>query len=307
MRVVFMGTPEFAVPILESLTRDYQVVGVYTRPDRPGGRGQQFQMSPVKRLALGRGLPLFQPPSLKVGEERDRLGRLAPELIVVAAFGLLLPPEVLALPPFSCLNVHPSLLPRYRGPAPVQAALLAGDEVVGISLMLMDQGLDTGPLLAQLPLPVLPQDNAGTLMARLAEVAVGLLRETLPRWLQGEVTPQPQPCQGVSYSRRIAKGDGELDWSLPALGLWRRVRAFTPWPGAFTLWQGKQLKIASARPILGEMGEPGRVRGLGRGAGVETGQGVLELKTVQLEGKRPLSIEDFLRGQRSFIGALLGK
>lgn len=302
-----MGTPEFGVAVLAALLREHEVVGVYTRPDRPAGRGLRLTESPVKQLAVARGLPVYQPATLRDPEERACLARLAPEVIVVAAFGMILPPEVIRLPPRGCLNVHPSLLPRHRGPAPVPAALLAGDEVTGVSIMLMDEGVDTGPVLAQRELPIMPEDNTGTLMEKLGRLGGELLLEVLPRWERGEIIPRPQDHSQATYSRIIRKEEGELDWHLPAVELWRRVRAFNPSPGTWTWWQGKRLKILAAFPYLEIAAEPGRVVALPHGAGVGCGEGVLELYEVQLEGKRPLPISEFLRGRRDFVGSFLGR
>jgi len=282
-----MGTPEFGAAVLEALLGEHEVVGVYTREDRPAGRGLRLTESPVKRLAAARGLPVYQPRTLRRPEEQARLAELNPEAVVVAAFGLILPPEVLNLPPYGCLNVHPSLLPRHRGPAPVAAALLAGDEVTGVSIMLMDEGVDTGPVLARRELPILPEDDARSLTEKLGRLGGELLLEVLPRWQRGEIVPQPQDHSRATYSRMIRKEEGELDWRLPALELWRRVRAFNPSPGTWTLWRGRRLKVLSAFPRPDVAAEPGRVVALPGGVGVGTGQGVLELREVQLEGSGP--------------------
>jgi len=303
-----MGTPGFAAPILERLLQDgHEVVAVYTTPDRAAGRGQQLSQSPIKRLALERGLPLVQPSSLRPPQEAERLAQLQPEAIVLAAYGLLLPQVVLDIPPWGCLNVHPSLLPRHRGPSPVAAAILAGDEVTGVTIMLMDRGLDTGPLLAQRQLYIWDEDTTASLTMRLADLGAALLSEVLPRWQQGELVPQPQDEAQATYSQLISKEAGEMDWGLPALQLWRQVRAFQPWPGSYIWWQGRRLKILEAIPLPGEGGDVGRVVALGAEppVGVVTGEGVLGLRRVQLEGKRPLEIAEFLRGQRSFLGSRL--
>jgi len=309
VRLIFLGTPEFAVPILERLLQDgHEVVAVYTRPEAAAGRGQRLTQSPVKRLAVERGLRVAQPTSLRPPQEVERLAQLQPEAIVLAAYGLLLPQAVLDVPPLGCLNVHPSLLPRHRGPSPVAAAILAGDEVTGVSIMLMDSGLDTGPVLAQRQLSIRDEDTTGSLTMRLAGLGAGLLSEVLPRWQRGELATQPQDEAKATYSQLIAKEAGEMDWHLPAPQLWRQVRAFQPWPGSYTWWRGRRLKILEAIPLPGGGGEVGRVVALGAGqppAGVVTGEGVLGLRRVQLEGKRPLEIAEFLRGQRSFLGSQL--
>ena len=305
-----MGTPYYAVPTLDGLVQGgYEVVAVYTQPDRPVGRGRRLAASPVKRAALGYGLTVFQPLSLSQPEERDRLAVLRPDLMVVAAFGQLLPRSVLDIPPVGCLNVHPSLLPRHRGASPVAAAILAGDEVTGVSIMLMDEGMDTGPILSQQEVPVLPRDTTGSLTESLAQIGARLLvTEALPLWLLGKLTPQPQDNARATYSAQIGKESGTIDWHLPAVELWRRVRAFQPWPGCHTNWKGKLVRIVEAIPLPGE-GEPGRVVSLDvEGAaliGVQTGDGVLGLVQLQLEGKRVMGADEFIRGQRDLVGALL--
>jgi methionyl-tRNA formyltransferase len=304
-----MGTPEFALPALDRLVSGgHEVLAVYTQPDKPAGRGRGLVSSAVKKAALDYGLPVWQPPSLRPPEERERLADLRPEVIVVAAFGLLLPQNILDIPPFGCLNIHPSLLPRHRGSSPVAAAILAGDEITGVSIMLLDKGMDTGPLLAQQEVTISPQDTTGSLMAKLAQLGGQLLMQTLPLWLEGKLTPQPQDNEKATYSRLITKEEGELDWQRPAIELWRKVRAFQPWPGCYTTWQGRRLKVMEVTPLSGG-GEPGRVIAIeetrGITVGVQAGEGVLGLLQLQLEGKRVMSAEEFVRGQRGFIGALL--
>ncbi len=312
MRVVFMGTPEFAVPSLERLLLNhYTVVAVYTQPDKPAGRGRALVPSPVKKVAQNWGLPVVQPASLKTEEAVRQLAEFKPEVIVVAAFGQILPPPVLDIPRHSCINIHASRLPRYRGAAPVAAAILAGDEFTAISLMLMEKGLDTGPVLAQAQIPISPSDTTGSLTAKLSRIAAPLLLEILPRWLRGELTPRPQNDAEATFCAPIAKEEGEIDWKQPALELWRRVRAFQPWPGCYTRWQGRQLKIIEAVPLPEEASpEVGQVVALnladkGLAFGIGTGQGVLGVRRVQLEGKQALSATEFQRGQRQLIGALL--
>lgn len=306
-----MGTPEFAIPVLKALIDgSYSVVAVYTRPDKRAGRGQQIVPSPVKRLALSQGLEVVQPHSLKAIDAIEKLARFAPELIVVAAFGQILPPEILGLPKFGCLNVHPSLLPRYRGPSPIATAILQGDEVTGVTIMLLDAGMDSGPILAQREVPISAENTAGSLTEKLAQVGAQLLMETLPLWIEGQIEARAQEESQASYTRAIIKSDGEIDWRLPALELWRRVRAFDPWPGCYAWWRGKRLKLVKVVPLVGEKSaEPGRVVALSSPApatiGVGTGDGILGLVRVQLEGKREISVEEFVRGQRDFVGSYL--
>ena len=309
MRIVFMGTPDFSVPSLESLARgEHEVVAVYTQPDRPAGRGRSLVPSPVKKAAMDLGLEVLQPPSLRQPEEVQRLADLRPDVIVVAAFGQLLRQPVLDIPPYDCLNIHPSLLPRHRGASPVAAAILAGDDVTGVSIMLMDRGMDTGPLLAQQQVPIMPRDTTGSLTDSLAQIGARLLMVSLPLWLAGKLEPQPQDNALDTYSEQIGKESGLIDWRCPAVELWRRVRAFQPWPSSYSTWQGKVLKFVEAIPLAGD-GEPGRVvRAPEDGlcpVGVHTAEGTLGLVQLQLEGKRAMSAEEFIRGQREFVGALL--
>lgn len=306
-RIIFMGTPDFAVPVLQALAQTtHHLVGVYTRPDKPAGRGNQLQSSPIKQLALAHGLPIFQPASLRKPEAIEQLRALAPDVIIVAAFGLLLPPEVLAIPPRGCINTHASLLPRHRGAAPIPAAILAGDPETGVTLMQMDAGIDTGPILAQRAIPIAEQDTTATLTPKLAHLAAGLLIETLPRILAGEIPLQPQDDSRATFARMIRKEEGRIDWAQPAIEIARRVRAFNPWPSAYTFWNGTQLKIlyASASDFKTDA-EPGRVIQWQKEIAVATGKGALILREVQLAGKRAMQIEEFVRGQKLFVGSVL--
>jgi len=311
VRTVFMGTPQFAVTILECLLQSsYQVVAVYTQPDRAAGRGRPVVFPQVKRMALERGIPVIQPETFRSREVVKELASLQPELIVVAAFGSILPPEVLSLPKFGCLNVHASLLPRHRGPSPVANTILCGDELTGVTIMLMDTGLDTGPILAQEKVGISFMDTAGSLSAKLADVGVGLLLQTLPRWLEGKTKPQAQAESQATYSKLITSEDAEIAWNLSALELWRMVRAYNPWPSCYTWCQGKRFRIHKAIPLGdGGNGEIGKVIALAEqpGVGVVTKQGILGLCQIQLEGKRAMSVTDFVRGKRDFIGCILGR
>ena len=314
MRVIFMGSPEFAVPSLEHLIlNQYQVVAVYIRPDKRAGRGRPLGFSPVKRAALTRKLTVVQPGSLKKGEVLAQLADFHPDIIVVAAFGQILPQAALDIPKYGCINIHPSLLPRFRGASPVAAAILAGDDFTGVSIMLMDAGLDTGPILARAQIPISAQDTTGSLTAKLSLIAACLLGDVLPRWLRGTLTPQPQNEAEAAYSSPLSKQEGEIDWHLPAIEIWRRVRAFYPWPGCYTKWRGKQLKVIEVVPLPGERNlEVGQViastPALDRvkaAFGVGTRDGILGVLRVQLEGRRIMSAAEFLRGQRQFIEAIL--
>ncbi len=310
MRVVFMGTPEFSVLPLEHLVlNQYQVAAVYTQPDRLAGRGRSLVSSLVKKAAEGLGLPVVQPAGFKKEEAVAELAGFKPDVIVVAAFGKILPQSVLDIPAYGCINIHPSLLPGYRGAAPVAAAILGGDEFTGVSIMLLDAGMDTGPVLAQAQIPVSALDTTGSLGAKLSLISAQLLLEVLPSWVRGERTPRPQNNAEATYCGTITKEEGEIDWRLPAVDIWRRVRAFQPWPGCYTRWQGKQMKIIEAVPLPGEKNaETGRVVALQKGEagfGVNAGEGVLGVLKVQLEGKRSMSAGEFLRGQQKLVGTIL--
>ncbi len=310
MRVVFMGTPEFAVPSLEHLILDqYQVGAVYTQPDRAAGRGRSLVSSPVKRAAVDWGVPIMQPANFKGAEAVAQLASFQPDVIVVAAFGQILPRSVLDIPACGCINIHPSLRPKFRGASPVAAAILAGEEFTGISIMLMDKGLDTGPVLVQAQTPISTRDTTGSLTAKLSLIAAHLLLEVLPRWVGGELNPRSQDETKTSHTLMFSKQDGEIDWHLPAVDIWRKVRALQPWPGCYTGWQGKQLKIIEAVSLAGEKkAEVGQVVALnqeGAAFGVNTGDGVLGVSKVQLEGKRSMSGAEFLRGHEQLLGTIL--
>ena len=311
MRIVFMGTPEFAVPSLESLiSNGYEVVAVYTQPDKAAGRGRVMEESPIKIAALRYNLNVTQPANMKSAETRALLADLKPDAIIVAAYGQILPLSVLEIPPYGCLNIHPSLLPKYRGVAPVPAAILSGDEFTGVSIMLLDKGVDTGPVLTSVRIPVLPQDTAGSLMEKLSHTGAQLLLDTLPGWFRKEIKSQPQNNADASYTKMLTKEAGDIDWKLPAVQIWRQVRAYQPWPGCYTRWQGKQLKILEAVPLTGE-GTRGAgcvvvVKDSAAAFGVITGDGILGVIQVQLEGKKVVTAKEFLNGQRQFIGAMLG-
>ncbi len=305
-----MGTPAFALPTLAQLCAHYPVVGVVTQPDRPAGRGRKLVAPPVKEMALAEGIALFQPKKLRQVEAIERIRAWAPDLIVVAAFGQILPPAVLRIPRYGALNVHASLLPRWRGAAPIQAAILAGDETTGVTIMQMDEGLDTGPILAQRETAIGPLETAGQLEERLAQMGAELLIEVLPDYLDGRLIPRPQPEEGVTLARRFPKEAARLDWHEEAERLARRVRAFSPKPGAFTTWEGKRLKVLLARPIAAKGPEgaaPGTVFVWDEQPAVVTGGGdALLLLQLQMAGKRPLTGEAFLRGTKKMVGAVLG-
>lgn len=305
-RVVFMGSPDFALPVLESLAEQYDVVGVITQPDRPAGRGRVLTPPPVKQLAIELQLPVIQPRRLREPEAMDTLRSWQPDLIVVAAFGQILRLDVLSLPPFGCVNVHASLLPRWRGAAPIQAAILNGDDKTGITIMLMDPGVDTGPILSQRAIPISPEETAGSLAPRLARLGADLLIETLSVYLSGQLQPQPQDEALASYAPMLKKEDGLLDFSQPAAHLALKVRAFNPWPGAYTIWQGETLKIHQAHAVEpvdhsnGTMPEPGRTTVYSGLPAITTSRGLLALDELQPAGKRSMPGKAFLLGARGW-------
>ena len=311
--IVFMGTPQFAVPSLRALAEGPYMITVVTQPDRPAGRGGKLTSPPVKALAAEFGLPVMQPPSLRDPDFRARLAELRPEVTVLVAYGEYLAPALLDLPRRGSINLHPSLLPRWRGSTPIQSAILAGDEVTGVSIILMDRGLDTGPVLAQKSVPIGAEETQPELAARLAEEGAALLSETLPRWLRDEIEPVPQGEEGATLTRTLQKEDGLLDWDRPAEELARRVRALQPWPGTYTHWDGRLLKVLQARAVeVTEAPEaPGTVGVSTDAAGrkclvVWTPQGALELVRVQLEGKAVVEARSLLSGYPQMVGSVLG-
>lgn len=310
MRIVFMGSPQFSVPSLEQLIiNNYNVVAVYTQPDRPSGRGRGLAVSPVKTAALQWGLPVIQHENLRSAEALAQLATLKPDIIVICAFGQILTQALLDIPPRQCLNVHFSLLPRHRGASPVTSAILAGDEFTGVSIQLVRAKLDAGPVLASAAVPISPLDNTGSLTEKLSIVGAHLIQEALIGWLNNTIIPVAQDETKANYFGQVKKEEGEIDWKLPAVEIWRRVRAYYPWPGCYTYWKGKSLKINQATVLPGGNGkEAGRVVALPGPEGtigVVTGDGILELLNIQYAGKKAMTAADFLRGQRDFIGAQL--
>ena len=313
-RIVFMGTPEFAVPSLQALlghagAHGWQLVAVATQPDRRAGRGKKLVAGPVKELASSHHVEILQPASLrKEPETVDRLEALAPDLLVVAAYGLLLPKRVLEIPTFGSINVHASLLPAYRGASPISAALLDGLQETGVSIMLMDEGLDTGPVLSQRRCPIAVDDTTGSLSDKLAQVGAEQLLETLPAWLAGTLvaTDQARLPGEISHCRLIAKQDGAIDWTQPATRIERMTRAYDPWPSAFTQSAGRNLRILAAEVIAGNAA-PGEVLATERGPAIGTGDGLLLLRMVQPAGKRPMDARSFVNGAPEFVGSRLGE
>lgn len=299
-RIVFMGSPDFALPTLIALHKKYHVTGVVTQPDKPAGRGRTLRPPPVKTLVNEYNIPVIQPVSLKEPAALAQLQQWEPELIVVAAFGQILRPPVLNLPPHGCINVHASLLPRWRGAAPIQAAILHGDKQTGVTIMLMEAGLDTGPILSQRSIPITDDCTAGALSPLLAELGSQLLVETLPGYLSGELRPQPQDETSATYAPMLKKADGEIDFNQPAEYLERFVRAYNPWPGAFTSWEVGRLKVHRAHAV--ESPSPGIGKRLihNEQAAIGTAKGILVLDEVQPAGKKAMPGEVFLRGARNW-------
>ncbi|WP_243040451.1 methionyl-tRNA formyltransferase [Dyella sedimenti] len=300
-RVVFAGTPEFSVPCLEACRASgAEVVAVYTQPDRPAGRGRKLTPSPVKQAALAAGIPVEQPESLKSGEARATLAGYAPDLMVVVAYGLILPRKVLAIPRLGCWNVHASLLPRWRGAAPIQRAILAGDAESGVDLMRMEAGLDTGPVLLERRTPIGREDTGGSLHDRLAALGAEVLAEGLSRVMAGEtLVAHPQPDEGVTYAHKLEKAEARLDFTWPAIELERKVRAFDPWPVAEGEIDGEPLRIWAARAIEGH-GEPGTVLAMSReGIDIACGEGTLRVMALQRAGGKRITAADYLNALKT--------
>jgi methionyl-tRNA formyltransferase len=313
VKVVFAGTPEFAVPTLEAIfSAGHRLLAVYTQPDRPAGRGRQLTASPVKHFALAHHIPVAQPPSLKVGAAVDELRALQPDVMVVVAYGLILPQSVLDIPAYGCLNVHASLLPRWRGAAPIQRAVEAGDPVTGVTIMQMNLGLDTGDMLRTVTTPIGDLDTAQSLHDRLAQLGAAALVETLTQIEAGGLRPQPQDNALACYAAKLKKDEARVDWQQPAALLQRRIRAFNPWPVAYTRLQDRQVRLWEAAPVdparAGDRhAAPGTLIAIDEaGIHVQTGEGVLTLRRLQVEGGRPLDAQAFSHGQRLATGLRFG-
>lgn len=301
-----MGTPEFAVPTLQALIAHHEVIGVVTQPDRPAGRNNVLRPSPVKQVAQAHGIPVYQPEKIRQPAALATLREWTADVYVVAAFGQILPQALLDTPPHGALNVHGSLLPRWRGAAPIHAAVRAGDRETGITIMQMDAGLDTGPMLSKRAIPIQPTDTTQTLHDALAQIGAELMIETLPGYLSGAITPQPQDERLATYAPQIRKEDGRIDWARPADEIERLVRAFTPWPSTFTYWDGRMLRILSGATDPQPAGAPGTVSVRGGRLVIGTGAGGYCPARLQLAGKNAISAEDFLRGYPQIAGATLG-
>lgn len=303
MRIIFMGTPQFALSSLEACLSLGEVVAVVTQPDKPRGRGQEVSFSPIKQLALERHLKVLQPAKLRATDFGAQLRALQADVGVVTAYGKILPQDVLDAPRRGCVNVHASLLPRFRGAAPIQWAIAAGDEKTGVCLMQMDAGMDTGPIIDRAELPIGLDDTSATLHHKLSELGGELLRRSLLRYVEGALLAKPQPTEGVVMAPMIRKEDGRLDWSRSARELERRVRAFSPWPGAFCTFEGKGQKVGKVAIGTGR-GEPGTVLAASAsGIEVACAEGSLWLLTLQPEGKREMTAQQFLAGRKVLVGS----
>ncbi|SDQ31572.1 methionyl-tRNA formyltransferase [Pseudoxanthomonas sp. CF385] len=304
MRIVFAGTPAFAVPSLRAAHAHHEVVAVYTQPDRPAGRGRGLTPSPVKLEAIQRGIPVLQPLSLKKKSTQDALRELQPDVMIVVAYGLILPQAVLDIPQYGCWNVHASLLPRWRGAAPIQRAIEAGDEETGVCLMQMEAGLDTGPVLLAQSLEIGREETGGQLHDRLSDLGAQVLRDALGLLRAGvRLPPHPQPDEGVAYAHKLDKVEAKLDWTRPAAVLARKVRAFNPWPITEAQLAGERLRIHGAVAVdQAHDAAPGTLLGASRqGLDVACGQGVLRLRVVQREGGKAITAADYLNARRDLV------
>ena len=320
LRIIYMGTPQFAVPALTMLIKGatpgnllpegYEIATIITRPDKPAGRGRDIVFSPVKQTALEHNIPVWQPGSFKKAENSEALAMYGADLYIVAAFGQILPQKVLDQPDYGTLNIHASLLPKYRGADPIAEAILQGDKEAGVSIMKLDAGIDTGPVLLRRSTPLAEDETTRSLTAKLADLGAQALLEALPGWIAGTIIPEPQDEQRATHTHMLKKEDGSLNWQLPASALARQVRAYDPWPGTYTHWKGKLLKILKAQARAVEMGidvPPGTVK-VQEEAGhqvlaIVTGSGLLLVKQLQLEGKKAMSAEEFC----VVMGRLLGR
>ena len=318
MRVIFLGTPEYSIPVLSSLfDAGHELLTVVSRPENFAGRGKITESPPTAKWARERGIPVLQPTSLRSPEVIAQFQALKPDVMVVAAYGLILPIEILSVPVKGCLNVHPSLLPKFRGSSPVVETLLHGEKVTGISIMLLDEGMDTGPIVVQEKCPVQDEDTSESLTTRMFERGAELLARTLPAWIAGEIEPIPQDDSLATYSRRMSKSDGNLDFTLPAKQLSDRIRALTPWPGTYTHWNGKLLKLLTAVALTGDSTDatdlsrsrPGKVVSLKQvgkpSLAIVTSDGLLGIIELQLEGRKPNDSKTFLLGHADFLGTQL--
>ncbi|MBT0725686.1 methionyl-tRNA formyltransferase [Rosenbergiella sp. S61] len=304
LKIIFAGTPDFAAKHLEVLLNSpYQVVGVFTQPDRPAGRGKKLMPSPVKVLAEAHGLPVFQPESLRNVEQQQLVAELNADVMVVVAYGLILPAKVLDMPRFGCLNVHGSLLPAWRGAAPIQRALWAGDQVTGITIMQMDVGLDTGDMLLKVSCPIMPEDTSASLYDKLAELGPQALLDSLNRLSQGQLVPEVQDDTLATYAHKLSKEEARLDWKLPAVTLERCIRAFNPWPFSYFVVSEQNIKVWRASVVSSEESSiPGTIVAAEKsGIKVATSEGILNLEIMQPAGKKPMPAQDLLNSRQEWF------
>ncbi len=303
MRIVYMGTPQFAVSPLRALAAEgYEIAGVVTRTDKPAGRGRSLMAPPVKSAAVKMGLPVYQPKRVREAVFIDQLQSISPEVVIVAAYGQILPREILTLPKFGCINIHASLLPSYRGAAPINWAIIKGEEETGITIMQMDEGMDTGAILMQERIVIDPADTAGSITERLSTVGARLITAALPLIVDGRLLPLPQNGSRATLAPLLKKEDGLIDWNIPAYDIHNRIRGLSPWPGAYTFLDGKIIKIIAAEAVSGT-GEPGLLYEKDKQTlETGTGKGLLRIVSIQPEGKRPMTAGDFLRGHRELVG-----
>lgn len=307
-KIIFIGTSAFGLPVFNALAEneDFNIVLAITQPDKPSGRKQIIISPPIKTAAEKNNITVLQPEHII--DIKEKIAMLKPGLIVVVAYAQLIPEEILNIPEFGCLNLHASLLPKYRGAAIIQAAILNGDEKTGLTIIKMDKGFDTGPILAQTSINIGQNDTAGSLYAKLSEISADFFLDAAKQYLNGKITPQPQDHLKAGYVKTLAKSDGLIDWQKPAEALERFIRAMSPWPVGWTWWQGKQLKIISvqSQPIEINSYKPGKTFKYNSGLAVQCGKNALIIKKLQLEGRTELESEAFLRGQKDFIGGILG-
>ena len=310
LRIIFAGTPDFAARHLQALIQsEHQIVGVYSQPDRPAGRGKKLKASEVKELALEHNLPVFQPQSLKNDEALAELTSLNADIMIVVAYGLILPKAILEAPRLGCLNVHGSILPRWRGAAPIQRAIWAGDEQTGVTIMQMDEGLDTGDMLHISRCPISTTETSASLYTKLAELGPDALIETINKLANGEITPEPQSDELANYAKKLSKEEANIDWSMSALQIERNIRSFNPWPMCFTQMGGQTVKIHQAQVML-QSGDPGQILSSDKnGVVVACGEHALCITQLQPQGKKPMAINDFLNGRSDWVtpGTILGE
>ncbi|WP_165722841.1 MULTISPECIES: methionyl-tRNA formyltransferase [unclassified Pseudoalteromonas] len=310
LRIIFAGTPDFAARHLQALIQsEHQIVGVYSQPDRPAGRGKKLKASEVKALALEHNLPVFQPQSLKNDEALAELTSLNADIMIVVAYGLILPKAILEAPRLGCLNVHGSILPRWRGAAPIQRAIWAGDEQTGVTIMQMDEGLDTGDMLHVSRCPISATETSESLYTKLAELGPDALIETINKLANGEITPEPQNDELANYAKKLSKEEANIDWSMSALQIERNIRSFNPWPVCFTQMGGQTVKIYQAQVVL-QSGDPGQILSSDKnGVVVACGEHALCITQLQPQGKKTMAINDFLNGRSDWVtpGTILGE